>query len=531
MHLPHLFNRAVQSWRVLVLTGLVLVPVLFLIAYGAYQLWWTGWSFWAWWPMTACFALAYILGWYWQRQNRLLQVDFTPSLHWTDRDRQAWLLVEARAKNGAKLGPDKLSSVPFYMETAQEMAGELARFYHPGAEDPIGSLTIPEMLAVAELASHDLAQMVDQYLPGGHLLTVKQWRQARQVTEWYQTANKVYWLIAGLFNPIGTGVRYMASQAGLSMPLQALQDNLLLWFFTAYIHRVGTYLIDLNSGRLRVGAERYRQLMLQHQAAPAAPARDGAPPAAAEPDPADLVRRVTLTIMGQVKAGKSSLINALLGEQRARTDVVPATAEITRYELQPEGIPTRLVLLDTVGYGHTGPKEDQLRATQEAARQSDLLLLVMHATNPARQADLEMLQALRQWFDTKPDLKIPMILGVLTHIDLLRPSLEWAPPYDWQNPQRPKEHQIDQAVAAAREQLGKYLVGVVPVCAAAQKVHGVDEWLLPALAELLDQAHAVALLRCLRAEADTGKVRKVFYQLLAAGKGLAKALWQQQFTR
>jgi hypothetical protein len=62
-------------------------------------------------------------------------------------------------------------------------------------------------------------------------------------------------------------------------------------------------------------------------------------------------------------------------------------------------------------------------------------------------------------------------------------------------------------------------------------VLGVEEGLLPALAELLDRAHAVALLRCLRAEADTGKVSKVFSQLLAAGKGLAKALGQQQFTR
>jgi small GTP-binding protein len=340
----------------------------------------------------------------------------------------------------------------------------------------------------------------------------------------------VYWLIAGVFSPVNTGVRFLASKAGLSRPFQMLQENLLVWFYTAYVHRLGTYLIDLNSGRLRVGAERYRQLLREHTEAAPAPANDGAVQAT-EPDAADLVRRVTLTLMGQVNAGKSSLINAFLGEQRAHTDIVRATTEITRYELQPDGIPTRLVLLDTVGYGHTGPKQDQQRATEEAAQQSDLLLLVLHATNPARQADLEMLQALRQWFDTKPDLKMPAVLGVLTHIDLLRPSLEWTPPYDWQKPERPKEHQIDHAVAAAREQLGAYLVGVVPVCAAAQKVYGVEEGLLPALAELLDQAHAVALLRCLRAEADTGKVRKVFYQLLAAGKGMVKGLWQQQFTR
>jgi len=525
-----LLQRALKNWRVLVLVSLVAAPVVFLVGYGSYQLWWSGWSFWAWWPMTGCLMLAYVLGLYWQRRKRLLTVDFTPPLHWTDRDRQAWLLVEARAKAAAKLGADKLSAVPFYVETAQDMAIELARFYHPRAEDPIGSLTIPEMLAVVELAAHDLAQMVEEYLPGGHLLTVNNWRQAKQVSNWYQAADNVYWLIAALFNPINTGLRYAATQAGLSRPLQMLQENLLLWFYTAYVHRLGMYLIDLNSGRLRVGAARYRALLQEHTPSQVPGTRDGtAMPA--EADSADQVQRVTLTLMGQAKAGKSSLINAVLGEQRARTDVVPATAEITRYELQPEGVPTRLVLLDTVGYGHAGPKQDQLRSTQDAAQQADLLLLVLHATNPARQADLEMLQALRQWFAARPDLKMPPVLGVLTHIDLLRPSLEWSPPYDWQQPKRPKEQQIAQAVAASRAQLDQYLVGVVPVCAAPRKVHGVEEWFLPALAELLDQAHAVALLRCLRAEADTAKVRKVFFQMLAAGKQLVKALWEQPHTR
>ena len=51
-----------------------------------------------------------------------------------------------------------------------------------------------------------------------------------------------------------TVLRYGASQLGVSTPLQMLQQNLYAWFFTAYVHRLGTYLIDLNSGRLRVGA-------------------------------------------------------------------------------------------------------------------------------------------------------------------------------------------------------------------------------------------------------------------------------------
>ena len=36
--------------------------------------------------------------------------------------------------------------------------------------------------------------------------------------------------------------------------------------------------------------------------------------------------------------------------------------------LKAEGIPTKLVLQDTVGYGNAGPKADQLAATFEVPR-------------------------------------------------------------------------------------------------------------------------------------------------------------------
>jgi predicted GTPase len=231
-------------------------------------------------------------------------------------------------------------------------------------------------------------------------------------------------------------------------------------------------------------------------------------------------------MIGQVKAGKSSLINAILGEQRAKTDVLPATSGIDRYELLTPGIPTKLVLQDTVGYGHEGPRADQLMATAEAARHSDLLFLVLHARNPARSADVQMLDQLRQWFADRPDLKIPPILAVLTHIDLLSPALEWAPPYNWLAPVRPKEVNIRDAVLAVRQQLGDRVVGVVPVCTAAGKVFGVEEAILPAVAEWLDEVRGVALLRALKAEADRGKVRKVFHQLAATGKEAARLVWE-----
>jgi predicted GTPase len=523
-----------SRWRILVVVVLVGVPFLTLAGIGSYYLMITGYGFIAWWPMMLCVAAGYALGWYWQYKRQLLKPpDFELPVHWTDRDEQAWKLVEARAAAAAKLGQEQLSEIPFYLQTAKEMSQELAHFYHPGAQDPVGNLTVPEVLAVIELASHDLSELVDQHLPGGHLLTINDWRRTQQLTQWYQTASNVWWLISAAMNPVQTAARYAASTVGMSQPLKMLQQNLFVWFYTVFVHRLGTYLIDLNSGRLRVGAPRYRQLVEEARRA-AVDGHHALEPMAAGPfvggtagdDAVDQVRQVTVTLLGQVKAGKSSLINALLGEQRARTGTTPLTDNVERYELISPGVPTKLVLLDTVGYGHAGPKADQVAATAETARQSDLLFLVLHARNPARQADLDMLDALRQWFASRPDLRSPPVVAVLTHIDLLSPAMEWSPPYDWQKPARPKEVSIHDAIAAARQQLGERLVSVVPVCTVAGKEFGIEEALLPAIAGMLDEVRGVALLRCLRAEADRDRVRKVFRQLLATGKEAARITWQ-----
>lgn len=521
-----------SRWRLIVLGLLFLAPFAVLVGYAFYELYLKGWSLYAGLIMIFSLSIGYYLAWHWQARKKILNVDFEDiELHWTERDHEAWKVVEGRAKKVTELDPDKLVDFNFYSQSAQEMALEVSRVYHPKAKDPVASLTIPEILAVIELASHDLAEMVQKYLPGGHLLTVQDWKRAKQAADWYQTASHVYWGVSAIFAPYSTAMRYLASQVGVSTPMQMLQQNLLQWFYTAFVHRLGTYLIDLNSGRLRVGAERYRQLTKglaekeakTEQATAAAATENEVPTAPTAP--------VTITLMGQVKAGKSSLVNALVGEERAKTSVLPTTEDITKYEFKLDEDTLPLVVQDTVGYGHEGPKGDQLKATKNAARNSDLLLLVLHGRNPARQADLELLTQLKEWYDKNPTLKIPPILAVVTHIDLLSPAMEWDPPYNWQKPSRPKEQNIEQSVAAVKEQLGKYLAGAVPVCTATGKVYGVEEFLLPAVANTLDQGRAVAMLRTLHSEVDMKKIRKVFDQALAGGKELIKALWGQTLTK
>ncbi|HEV3146526.1 MAG TPA: GTPase [Gemmataceae bacterium] len=512
-------------WRLITLLILFGAPFVFLMGMGGYALWQRGWSFYAWWPMMISFTLACILARYWQHKKQLLpSMSFETVPHGTERDQQAWELIAKRAKAAESIPSDRFSELPFYWQTGQEMALEIARYYNPGADDPYGSLTVLEILAVTELASRDLSELVQRYVPGSHILTINDIRRAWKALDWYRRGRTVYWLVSAVFAPLETAARYVASRYGMGSTWDLLQQNILLWFYTAYVHRLGTHLIELHSGRLRVGVDRYRQLMAQYQATEQPSAEAVVTPETIPAQPP--VPQVTIAVIGQVKTGKSSLINALLGEQRALVDVLPVATDVTKYELQPANVPTRLVLLDTTGYGNEGPREDQLRGTEAACRGADLILITLHARNPARQADAMMLDELTKWFAQHPELRMPPVLGVITHVDLLSPMMEWSPPYDWLNPTRPKEQQIQLALKTAQEQLPGMLAGVVPVCSVPGKAFGLDEGLLPAVAGKLGEARTVGLLRCLRTEADEAKIQRIFQQLLAAGKEAARIAWE-----
>jgi predicted GTPase len=504
--------------RIIILAVLVLLPPAALVSVGFYYLWQTHSFAWFWWPMAICFATAYILAWRWQKGMRRQVAEEPPPLHYTDRDRLAWKKVEERIRAIDSISADDLGTMHMYVDVAQAMAVELAAVYHPEASDPIGKLTIPEMLSVVELAAHDLGEMASTYLPGGHLLTIDHLRQARQAVKWYKRANNTFWAISAAFDPIRTGLRYAASRAGLGKPLGLFQQNVYLWLYATFLRRLGHYFIELYSGRLKVGVKRYRELMAEH--AEIDPARDGAVVVDGERAGTTDGRVVTIVVIGQVKAGKSSLINALLGERRAVTDVIPATNGIGRYELQAPGSPAKLVLLDTVGYNQSGPRADQFETTVEAAQQADLIFLVVHAKNPGRDADVKLWNDMKEWFAERPHLKLPPVVLIVTHIDLLSPAMEWSPPYDWRKPERPKEKTIAQAVGVVREQFGEGVAAIVPVCSAESKLSGIQEELIPEMTELLGQARAVSLLRCLHAEADERKVQRVFEQLYAAGRAL-----------
>ncbi len=111
-------------------------------------------------------------------------------------------------------------------------------------------------------------------------------------------------------------------------------------------------------------------------------------------------------ILGKPNVGKSSLLNALLGQQRAIVHEIPGTTrDLLEGMLVLEGFTLRLI--DTAGiHGTVDPVEKiGVERSQAAARQARLLLMVFDGSSPLGEEDERIIDLI------KPDQKIIFIVN------------------------------------------------------------------------------------------------------------------------
>lgn len=126
-----------------------------------------------------------------------------------------------------------------------------------------------------------------------------------------------------------------------------------------------------------------------------------------------------VVLAGRPNVGKSSLMNALLGEERAIvTDIPGTTRDVIRESIQIEGIPVQI--WDTAGLRETEDTVERfgVERTHRSLQQADLILFVLAAPEgytPEDQALLERLpreHTLLVWNkgDLVPEAEYPLLL-------------------------------------------------------------------------------------------------------------------------
>lgn len=504
------------SARSIVLSTLLALPILIFAGVGAYAIWQNGSLYWVWWVMSVCGLAAWGLSCLWNSAPaaQVHRHQLSAARHWTPRDREAAEVVRKYQQAVDSHTAEELVDPHFYLQQVQALSTDLVKLYHPRAADPFDRLTVPELLAAVRLAVDDLERWMLESVPGSRMLTVHHWRMLPSVPGWLEKASQATWAASILLNPANIA-RYFASKWSWDPVAEQLQSELLSVVYLKFMRQVGFYLIEMNSGRLRGGADAYRSAfdprVKIHGVSRKSVDGDDLPP-------------VTIALVGQVSSGKSSLINLLTGTAEAAVDILPETRSVQRFQATLGDPPITITLLDTPGYGESGATQQQLTQIQQALAGADAALLVMDAHSPAREADRQTLNNLKACYDAQRRLKPPPVVGVLTHVDLLPPPLEWSPPYDWRRPTVPKAQSLHDAVDYAETLFAGSLAGVVPVCADNRhdRTWGIAEELLPLMVEVLDDAHSVALLRAFESLMDRDRWKTLLKQMHRGGRQLLR---------
>jgi tRNA modification GTPase len=102
---------------------------------------------------------------------------------------------------------------------------------------------------------------------------------------------------------------------------------------------------------------------------------------------------LSLCLLGSPNVGKSSLMNALLGKDRAIvTPIAGTTRDLLEEDLRLGQLHFKLI--DTAGIRKTAEivEKEGIRRSQKAMQEADLILLVLDASRPIDQNDRELLQ-------------------------------------------------------------------------------------------------------------------------------------------
>jgi predicted GTPase len=492
--------RLPANWPWVILASFLLLPWLGLVILGGFWLWQNQYLAVGLLILASFYGVLWILSQY-LKNRQVSPFDLPPLLpdeHWPPTAEAVWTKLDKLAE---ELNPADypLTDSGRLLQLARHVINEVARHYYPKAGQAELDVPLRNILFIAEQVCRDMRQTLDEKVPLSHLLTIDDGLQLWKWKGKLKTGHMAYRVSTLLFSPTTALPRELSSFFLGKMstyPIGFLER----WLLQTLVKKIGYYAIALYSGQL-------------------------APPRLSESEPEmDITpavkRPLRILIAGQVKAGKSSLVNALFGELRAATDVLPLTDALTIYSLKHDDM-GEVLIFDSPGYGDESHwfKKDP----QQALGGFDLVLIVCSATQAGREADAQFLNELRSWFDERLERRLPPILVVVTHIDQLRPVREWQPPYDVQTPQDDKARNIRGALEDVAETLHIALEDNLPVSLQIRGEYNIEAvW--TAIAGKLPESLRAQYLRCLPEGKDKEKWAMIRTQLANTGRLLVSGL-------
>ncbi|HEX4143089.1 MAG TPA: GTPase [Pirellulales bacterium] len=446
-------------------------------------------------PFVCATAFLSVAGW-----SILRWIQSRPTTHhampppvstWPPAGEKAWAEVD-RLATRVEANPPPYNDADAWLRVFNELFEVVAKQFYPKSKRPALEVPVIELLAIAELVVCDLRTVLKEQVPGSDQITI---HKLIRIKEWGPLANQIvsrlydaYRLVRLALNPPSALVSE-AQSAIFGESVSNLTADLPRAVAGLCVRQAGKYAIQLYSGQVPLDDQEFAEV------------------AANKP--------LRIVLLGQTKAGKSSLINALFGEMRAATDVLPCTDTITRYVWERDGS-IKAIVFDTIGFAGMGDKSARSTLDDELER-CDLIVAVISASSAAREADRQLLDDARMRLAERTHRTTPSTVVVLSHVDTVRPLKEWNPPYNLATSESTKAKNIRDAMQAVADDLQIPRDRVVPVCLRPDAVYNVEEELLPLIVRILPEADRTKLLRLLMESRTAERQEALKRQLINAG--------------
>lgn len=428
------------------------------------------------------------------------------SQNWTPFDLQVWALLNTSIEEKLASNADWSMMRPYSLDLASIAAAQ----YHPTRSRRELAFTLPEALRMTEEVSRRYRLLLMQHVPLVEKLNLSMVRMVYDHRDKQETVQRVWntYRIIRAFTPAGL----IAEARGqlLDHVFTGLKDEVQAKLKQALLQEVASVVIDLYSGRFKVSDEG----LSASKAAKADQERLAVP-----------LEPLRVCLIGQVSAGKSSIINALIGEMVAEVNQLPSTRTATVYQAKLENDVDALHLVDLPGLDGQADNDNYLL---EQMVQSDVVLWVLKANQPARALDSNFKAQWQAWLNDPKQRarRQPILLGVLNQIDRLTPQNDWQPPYDLQNPSSPKARNIRDALDYNQKLLN--FASIIPLSVSEDK----PAYNLAALETLLDDYYAKGMqvqLNRRRLEAsDSFSVQEQFKRAYRLGTSLFNSVKAKQ---
>jgi uncharacterized protein len=351
-----------------------------------------------------------LLARWWRRRARGSDTAGRPPAKVHARINPDWSENEKRAFEAARAFIETETAAPLPWEALRPLALEVVRrVAKASGEDGKGVLnfTIPEALLLADRVTVRLRADIRDHVPFADRISVGtlHWLwEHREVARKVKTHGMTAWRVFRAIKSLPVAVLREIEGAIAEGHASYITGEGTAIIQALLLEEVAAAAVELYSGRLRFSDAELLEMRL----------------AAGEEDRARLATPdmpLRVAVAGQISAGKSSLVNALLGREMAETDVIPTTDRPQTYATDFGGIAA--VLLDMPGLdGSKG-----IAATvHEELLAADLVLWTIRANRPAREIDRAAIAEFLRYFRERPARRMPPFIVVISCIDEILPG-------------------------------------------------------------------------------------------------------------